>query len=154
MKTSTGLVYLLACLLEPFMPSFSLEVLKQLNLPLDAQNSLSDENGNIERAKRPWEIIPAGHKIRTPAPLFMELKDEEVEFYREKFADRIVKAEAEAKKVTEKLKEAKISGKKDRPKKSSEAKAKAPSDTEISISRLDIRVGLITKAEKHPDVCW
>ncbi|KAL8542994.1 hypothetical protein ACS0TY_003761 [Phlomoides rotata] len=155
MKTSTGLVYLLACLLEPFMPSFSLEVLKQLNLPLDAQNSLSDENGNIERAKRPWEILPAGHKIGTPAPLFRELKDEEVEFYREKFAgsqaDRIVKAEAEAKKVTEKLKEAKISGKKDRPKKSSEAKAKAPSDTEISISRLDIRVGLITKAEKHPD---
>lgn len=41
-------------------------------------------------------------------------KDEEVEFYREKFAgsqaDRIVKAEAEAKKVTDKLKEAKISG--------------------------------------------
>lgn len=41
-------------------------------------------------------------------------KDEEVEFYRQKFAgsqaDRIVKAEAEAKKLTEKLKEAKISG--------------------------------------------
>ncbi|KAK6161743.1 hypothetical protein DH2020_005124 [Rehmannia glutinosa] len=161
MKTSTGLVYLLACLLEPFMPSFSLEVLKQLNMPLDTQISLSDEKGDVERAKRPWEILPAGHKIGTPAPLFKELKDEEVEFYREKFAgsqaDRIVKAEAEAKKVTEKLKEAKISdgktAKKDRPKKSSEAKPKAsaPADAEISISRLDIRVGLITKAQKHPD---
>lgn len=161
MKTSTGLVYLLACLLEPFMPSFTLEVLKQLNLPLEAQISLSDEKGDVERAKRPWEIIPAGHRIGTPAPLFKELKDEEVEFYREKFAgsqaDRIVKAEAEAKKISEKLKETKISdgkaAKKDKTKKSAEAKPKAsaPAEAEISISRLDIRVGLITKAQKHPD---
>ncbi|KAL2455536.1 putative methionine--tRNA ligase [Abeliophyllum distichum] len=161
MKTSVGLVYLLACLLEPFMPSFSLEVLKQLNLPLETQISLSDEKGDVERAKRLWEIIPAGHKIGTPAPLFRELKDEEVEFFRLKFAgsqaDRILKAEAEAKKLTEKFKETKISDgnttKKDRPKKSAEAKPKvsASAEAEISISRLDIRVGLITKAQKHPD---
>ncbi|XP_022871486.1 probable methionine--tRNA ligase [Olea europaea var. sylvestris] len=161
MKTSVGIVYLLACLLEPFMPSFSLEVLKQLNLPLEMQISLSDEKGDVERAKRPWEIIPAGHKIGTPAPLFRELTDKEVEFFREKFAgsqaDRIVKAEAEAKKLTEKLKGTNISdgstSKKDRPKKSAEAKPQvsAPAEAGISISRLDIRVGLITKAQKHPD---
>ncbi|KAL0358531.1 UNVERIFIED_CONTAM: putative methionine--tRNA ligase [Sesamum angustifolium] len=115
MKTSAGLVYLLACLLEPFMPSFSLGVLKQLNLPLETQLSLCDEKGDVERAKRPWDILPAGHKIGTPAPLFKELKDEEVEFYREKFAgsqaDRIVKAQAEseAKKLAGKLKETKVS---------------------------------------------
>ncbi|KAL0403619.1 UNVERIFIED_CONTAM: putative methionine--tRNA ligase [Sesamum radiatum] len=163
MKTSAGLVYLLACLLEPFMPSFSLEVLKQLNLPLETQLSLSDEKGDVERAKRPWDILPAGHRIGTPAPLFRELKDEEVEFYREKFAgsqaDRIVKAQAEseAKKLAGKLKETKVSdgntAKKDRPKKSADSKPKAsaPADAEISVSRLDIRVGLITKAQKHPD---
>ncbi|KAI3459685.1 hypothetical protein Pfo_016348 [Paulownia fortunei] len=194
MKTSTGLLYLLACLLEPFMPSFSLEVLKQLNLPLETQVSLSDEKSDVERAKRPWEILPAGHKIGTPAPLFRELvsfmcpcllfvryesnklfmllaclyfapnnmqKDEEVELFREKFAgsqaDRLVKAEAEAKKIAEKLKETKVSdgntAKRDRPKNFAEAKSKvsAPAEAEISISRLDIRVGLITKAQKHPD---
>ncbi|XP_042010752.1 probable methionine--tRNA ligase [Salvia splendens] len=161
MKTSTGLVYLLACLLEPFMPSFTLEVLKQLNFPLEAQISFSDEKGDVERAKRPWEFIPAHHRIGTPSPLFRELKDEEVEFYREKFAgsqaDRLVKAEAEAKKITEKLTEAKISdgktSKKDKTKKpaASKPKVSAPTDAEISISRLDIRVGLITKAQKHPD---
>ncbi|KAL2249375.1 probable methionine--tRNA ligase [Sesamum indicum] len=163
MKTSAGLVYLLACLLEPFMPSFSLGVLKQLNLPLETQLSLSDEKGDVERAKRPWDILPAGHKIGTPAPLFRELKDEEVEFYREKFAgsqaDRIVKAQAEseAKKLAGKLKETKVSdgnnAKKDRPKKSADSKPKAsaPAESEISVSRLDIRVGLITKAQKHPD---
>ncbi|THG13499.1 hypothetical protein TEA_002265 [Camellia sinensis var. sinensis] len=85
MKTSAGLVYLLACLLEPFMPSFSIEVFKQLNLPPEMQVLLSDENGDIERAKRPWEFLPAGHKIGIPEPLFKELKDEEVEFFRQKF---------------------------------------------------------------------
>lgn len=160
MRTSVGLVHLLACLLEPFMPSFSIEVFKQLNLPPETQVSLQDENGEIERAKRPWEIIPAGHKIGVPEPLFKELKDEEVEFYRTKFAgsqaDRIVRAEAEAAKVAEQLRKTKVSDgskKRSQPAKSSAgAKSKAPAaEAEISITRLDIRVGLITKVQKHPD---
>ncbi|KAH0673338.1 hypothetical protein KY284_024425 [Solanum tuberosum] len=163
MRTACGLVHLLACLLEPFMPSFSREVLKQLNMPPETQFSLSDEGGDIENGKRPWDILPAGHKIGTPAPLFKELKDEEVEFYRNKFAgsqadraDRALKAETEAKEMAKQLKKAKISDgnkKKERATKSSETKSKAPASVEgdISISRLDIRVGLITKAQKHPD---
>nr|GEV09805.1 probable methionine--tRNA ligase [Tanacetum cinerariifolium] len=160
MRTSVGVVYLLACLLEPFMPSFSSEVLKQLNMPL--QLSLSDEKGDVVKAKSPWEIIPDGHKIGTPVPLFKELRDEEVEFFRNKFAgsqadraDRAMKEEAEAKKVTEKLKNTKITekgGKKERPSKSSgEAKTKAAAEQELTISRLDIRVGVITEVQKHPD---
>ncbi|KAH0676626.1 hypothetical protein KY285_024427 [Solanum tuberosum] len=163
MRTACGLVYLLACLLEPFMPSFSREVLKQLNMPPETQFSLSDEGGDIENGKRPWDILPAGYKIGTPAPLFKELKDEEVEFYRNKFAgsqadraDRALKAETEAKEMAKQLKKAKISDgnkKKERATKSSETKSKAPASVEgdISISRLEIRVGLITKAQKHPD---
>ncbi|OVA05272.1 Methionyl-tRNA synthetase [Macleaya cordata] len=85
-KTSVGLVYILASLLEPFMPSFSIEVLKQLNLPPETQFSLSDEKGEIERFKRPWEIMPTGHKIGTPEKLFTELEDDKVEFFREKYA--------------------------------------------------------------------
>ncbi|XP_023747762.1 methionine--tRNA ligase, cytoplasmic [Lactuca sativa] len=84
MKTSVGVVYLLACLLEPFMPSFSIQVLKQLSLP--HQLSLCDEKGDVEKAKRPWEMIPSGHRIGTPVPLFRELRDEEVELLRERFA--------------------------------------------------------------------
>ncbi|KAI4310769.1 hypothetical protein MLD38_035720 [Melastoma candidum] len=152
MKTSVGLVHILACLLEPFMPSFSLEVFKQLNLAAESQLSLQDEKGDVENAKRPWQIVPAGHKIGTPEPLFKELKDDEVEFFRNKFAgsqaDRIVRAEAEAQKIAEQLKKTKVSesnAKKKQPAKSS------PVEPEISIARLDIRVGLITKAQKHPD---
>ncbi|KAK4776418.1 hypothetical protein SAY86_005106 [Trapa natans] len=158
MRTSVGLVHLLACLLEPFMPSFSLEVFKQLNMS-PTKLSLVDEIGDVDRAKRPWDIVPDGHKIGSPEPLFKELKDEEVEFFRKKYAgsqaDRIIRAEAEAQKMAEQLKKAKISdskGKKQSPAKSAaQAKSKAAPDAEISISRVDIRVGLITKVQKHPD---
>ena len=123
-----------------------LKVLKQLNFPPETPISL--EKGDIDRVSRPWEILPAGHKIGTPEPLFKELvylccfyflfcklwwgfcglwlivtnfvkinvvqKDEEVEFFRNKFAgsqaDRIVRAEAEAEKVAEQLKKTKVSG--------------------------------------------
>lgn len=108
MKTSAGLVYLLACLLEPFMPSFSVEVLRQLNLPLEANISFCDENGQTDKAKRPWDFLPSGHHIGKPEPLFKELKDEDVESFRVRFAgsqaERIVKAETDANKVAEQLK--------------------------------------------------
>ncbi|GMP91363.1 hypothetical protein CsSME_00042097 [Camellia sinensis var. sinensis] len=43
-------------------------------------------------------------------------------------------------------------GKKQQPTKSAaDAKSKGSAEAEVSISRLDIRVGLITKAQKHPD---
>ncbi|KAI5604345.1 hypothetical protein BDE02_01G282700 [Populus trichocarpa] len=156
-KTSLGLVYLLACLLEPFMPSFSVEVFKQLNMPPE-QASLCDEKGDMDKAKRPWEILPAGHKIGTPEPLFKELKIEEVEDYRKKFAgsqaDRLEREEVEkASKLAEELKKkATVGGKKQQTKKpAGEAKSRGAVEPEISITRLDIRVGLIKKAQKHPD---
>ncbi|CAL9131385.1 unnamed protein product [Musa textilis] len=156
MKTSVGLVYLLACLLEPFMPSFSVEVLRQLNLPLEANLSFCDENGETDKAKRPWDFLPSGHRIGKPEPLFKELKDEDVESFRVRFAgsqaDRIVKAETDANKVAEQLKATKITGnaKKQQNKPSGNTKAKT-AETEISVSKLDVRVGLIKKVQKHPD---
>ena len=48
------------------------KVFKQLNLPAE-QLSLAEEKGDIDRANRPWEIIPSGHKIGNPEPLFKEL---------------------------------------------------------------------------------
>ncbi|XP_072954833.1 probable methionine--tRNA ligase isoform X1 [Typha angustifolia] len=156
MKTSVGLVYLLACLLEPFMPSFSNEVMRQINVSPE-NLSFCDENGEISKAKRPWDFLPAGHKIGKPEPLFKELKDEEVEFFRHKFAgsqaDRLLKAETDARKIAEQLKTTKLSEgktKKQSAKAVGSTKAKA-SEAEISISRLDIRVGLIKKVQKHPD---
>ncbi|KAJ6796507.1 putative methionine--tRNA ligase [Iris pallida] len=153
-KTSVGLVYLLATLLQPFMPSFTIEVLKQLNLSCETHLSFCDEKGDTEKSKRPWDFLPSGHKIGKPEPLFQEMKDEDVERYRMKFAgsqaDRIEKAASE--KVAEQLKNTKISGntKKQKAKPAGDAKPKT-TESEISISRLDIRVGLIKTVQKHPN---
>ncbi|GAU22503.1 hypothetical protein TSUD_296220 [Trifolium subterraneum] len=145
-------------------------VFKQLNLSVETHLSLSDDKGDLDRARRPWDLLSAGHKIGTPKPLFRELKDEEVEFFRKKFegsqADRIIRAEAEAaENVAEQLKKTKVSGplfaadgngkKKSAAKSSAESsnktKNKTAAEPDITITRLDIRVGLIKKAEKHPD---
>lgn len=83
-KTAVGVVHLLATLLEPFMPSFSRKVLQQMNLPVETCVWLAD--GDAERASRPWSLVPSGHTIGDPEPIFIELTDEEVERFRLQFA--------------------------------------------------------------------
>ncbi|KAJ4795749.1 Methionine--tRNA ligase [Rhynchospora pubera] len=157
MKTSVGLVYLLACLLEPFMPSFTDEVLKQLNLSRETHLSFSDEKGDTDKAKKPWEFLPAGHKIGQPKPLFKELNDEEVNFFKEKFAgtqaDRKLK-EADTRAAAEQLKKlniAEANSKKETDKSDVYCAKLKSAEVEFTISKLDIRVGLITEVKKHPD---
>uniref|UniRef100_A0ACD5ZRK6 Uncharacterized protein n=1 Tax=Avena sativa TaxID=4498 RepID=A0ACD5ZRK6_AVESA len=86
MKTSVGLVYLLACLLEPFMPSFSKDVLQQLNICPEEHIPFSDERGDIDKAKTPWDLIPSNHRIGKPVPSFKALDDDAVESFKETFA--------------------------------------------------------------------
>lgn len=52
---------------------WELKVFRQLNLPPVVHDSLCDEKGDVDRLKRPWEIVRAGHKIGIPQPLFKEL---------------------------------------------------------------------------------
>ncbi|KNA03370.1 hypothetical protein SOVF_209870 [Spinacia oleracea] len=81
-KTLVGAVCILACLLQPYMPSFTTEVLKQLKLEVN-EFTLHDED--IERAQKPWEIVPAGHKIGKPSPLFRKLSDNDVKELERRF---------------------------------------------------------------------
>uniref|UniRef100_A0A1J3EI29 methionine--tRNA ligase n=2 Tax=Noccaea caerulescens TaxID=107243 RepID=A0A1J3EI29_NOCCA len=151
-RTAAGLVHTLAQLLEPFMPSFSREVFKQLNWA--PHFSLSDERGEVLLTSRPWEILPPSHKIGTPQPLFNELKDEEVQQYREKFAGS--QADRRARDVeaamADKLKKTKLSDAKKQKaaKGAGTSKSQPAAEREITMARLDIRVGKILKAEKHP----
>jgi methionyl-tRNA synthetase len=150
-RTAAGLVQILAQLLEPFMPSFSREVFKQLDLA--PQFSLSDERGEVLLTSRPWEILPPSHKIGTPQPLFNELKDEEVQQYREKFAGSQADRRArDVEAAADKLKKTKLSdAKKQKASKGAGASKTQPAaEREVTMARLDIRVGKILKAEKHP----
>lgn len=40
---------------------------------MEVHLSLSDDKGDVDRVRRPWDILSAGHKIGTPKPLFREL---------------------------------------------------------------------------------
>lgn len=45
---------------------------KLLKLPPETTFSLSEKK-DLERAQKPWELIPAGHKIEKPYPLLKKL---------------------------------------------------------------------------------
>ncbi|KAJ0980123.1 hypothetical protein J5N97_008378 [Dioscorea zingiberensis] len=155
MKTAVGVVYLLASIMEPFMPSFSIEVLKQLNVDPGKYLSLDAEQTNVYWARRPWDFLPSGHRIGIPGPLFRELKDEAVKYFREKFAgSQADRGDTEADMIINQLKIIKISAgneeKQQEAPHNDDTKSKAL-ETDFSISRLDIRVGIIKKVWKHPD---
>ncbi|XP_056684804.1 methionine--tRNA ligase, cytoplasmic-like [Spinacia oleracea] len=82
-KTLIGVVCILASVLEPFMPSFTAEVLQQLNLPA---HEFRLDDVNIIKAERPWEIAPPLHKIGTPRALFKKLKNEHVQALEKQFS--------------------------------------------------------------------
>lgn len=49
-----------------------LQVLLQLNLPASTL-SLVDEDGDLERACKPWMLVESGHTIGNPEPIFAEM---------------------------------------------------------------------------------
>lgn len=49
------------------------KVLRQLNLSPEENLSFSENKGESAKAKTPWDLVPAGHKIGRPVPLFEEL---------------------------------------------------------------------------------
>ncbi|XP_039140295.1 probable methionine--tRNA ligase isoform X2 [Dioscorea cayenensis subsp. rotundata] len=154
MRTSVGVVYLLASIMEPFMPSFSTEILKQLNLEPGSYLSFNAVEGNVDWA-RPWDFLPSGHRIGKPEPLFRELKDEVVEYLREKFAGRqAARGDTDGNDIIDQLKSTRVSGNEEKqqetPAHNNDTKPKAH-DTDMFISRLDFRVGIIKKVWEHPN---
>lgn len=166
-----GVVALVAALLEPFMPSFTAKVLEQL--ALSTGPALTDDL--VQRAADIANLVPKGHPISTaePTPLFRKITDAEVEEFRAKYAgsqaERSAAAAASGPPAAKgKGKEAKANGgaaappaakgekkKGDEKKKADGAKEDgkkpAAADAPIDISRIDLRVGLIRKAWRHPD---
>ena len=77
-----GLIVLLAGLIEPYMPSITASLLRQLHLaPADA--TLSDEL--LQKAYRLTDILPAGHPVsKDKDVLFHEISEETVAGLRER----------------------------------------------------------------------
>ena len=48
------------------------QVIAQLNLPISTM-SLVDEDGDLERATTPWNLVQSGHTIGNPEPIFAEM---------------------------------------------------------------------------------
>ena len=173
-----GVVIVVAALLEPFMPSFTANALKQLGL--HAAPALTDDL--MDKVKDIANLVPAGHKIGAaePTPLFRKITEAEVADFRERFAgSQADRAAAEATAAAAGGKKDKKGGKDAAAGASASASAAAPAaeangkpakkekkadggaggkkekkasdDRPADISRIDLRVGHIRKAWRHPD---
>ena len=157
-----GTVWLLSGLLQPFMPSFSRKVLQQINL--DSTPQFTDKL--INEATDIGDLVPGGHRMSStePAPLFRKITDDEVKELRKRYAgnqkDRN-EIQTESLSGNEKSKEKKSDSKpvvekgakekKPQEKPPKAQKKAADADKPVDISRIDLRVGEITKAWRHPE---
>lgn len=169
----TGLAALLAALMQPYMPSFSQKLLAQLGM---AQAPLLTDD-LVAKAADIGRLVPAGHKIGTeePTPLFRKITDAEVEDFRQRFAgnqaDRAAAAAATsasaaaapaAKSAAAAEKKPAAGGKKavgaaaadgaaGKAAGGKKAAAAAADSRPADVSRIDLRVGVINKAWRHPE---
>ncbi|CAG9463377.1 unnamed protein product [Pedinophyceae sp. YPF-701] len=156
MAATIGLVGVLAVLMQPFMPSFSRKVLSQLNLPWDFTLCLDDTF--LARVQDIATFVPAGHRINKPAPIFRMISDDEVASFRAKYGGRQAAPAASGdgkKDAGDKKGEASGAGKTDKKEKKAAggggAKGAAAADRPVDVTRVDLRVGVIRKAWKHPE---
>jgi methionyl-tRNA synthetase len=148
-----GVVRLLAALISPYMPTLTAKILEQLALPPSAAN-LTDEL--VAAAAKPQTLVPGGHQIGKPAPLITEIRDDVIDGLRARFGGNQAEDAAAAAAAA-------AGGAKGGPGKKGQAaaaaaaagkgggKKQAAPEGPVDISRIDIRVGLITKAWRHPD---
>jgi methionyl-tRNA synthetase len=146
-----GLLRVLAALVQPYMPTMAERILQQLALPASA-GRLTD--ALVEGCSEPHLLIPAGHRIGETSPLVREIREEEIAALKERFGgDQRADAEAAAAAAAEAG--AAAGGKKGGGGKKAAATAAAPTGDDdpnrpVDFSRLDVRVGVVKKAWRHP----
>ncbi|GBF87385.1 methionine-tRNA ligase-like protein [Raphidocelis subcapitata] len=172
-----GAIRLLAALVAPYTPTLTDKILAQLALPAEAA-LLTDEL--LAGAASPHTLVPGGHKLGTPAPLVAEIPDEVIEALRVKYAGKQeaaasgtaaggggAAAAAGGAAAGGGKAAAAAGGKGAAAAAGGKAAAAAAAgggkkggggggggkkdDAPVDVSRLDIRVGFITKAWHHPD---
>ena len=75
---------LLAAMMEPFMPSFSAKVYEQMAIKRTEMHETMYEYLKANAA-RIENLVPAGHQIGEPQPIFREITNEEMEKWKKQF---------------------------------------------------------------------
>ena len=84
-NTALNALFGLCVILEPFIPSFSAKVYEQLAMERTLRHeTLLDEISRDPTVLR--SLVPAGHKIGKPEPIFREIKLEEASEMKKKFS--------------------------------------------------------------------
>lgn len=89
-RTALNALRLLCAMLEPFIPSFSAKVYEQMRLINEKGEHIAERDetllqfvkGHPERIN---ELVPAGHQIGEPQPIFREIAPEEIEKWKKAF---------------------------------------------------------------------
>ena len=148
LHTAAALVHLLACIAEPFMPGFTDKVFYMLDLPHSA--ILREWTAEQHAA------IPEGQALKQPQPIFSLIAPEQVEQLRTRFngkqvaGDGAAAAAAPGEAAGKSGKGAK-GGKGAKPAKGGKGGKAAPAADVPAFSRIDLRVGKIVRAWKHPE---
>ncbi len=126
----------LAIASEPYLPSSSASVFKQLNVQAQSWKDIGQKR------------IPAGHRIGTPVHLFKPIDAKVLASLREKYSGKQKKttdASPASKSTTS------ASNSKPASNSTSRANASAAPVTPLTLENLQLEVGLIESVEKHPN---
>jgi methionyl-tRNA synthetase len=78
---NANIIALLAMLLQPFIPSVSSKIQQQINWKI-LEGDLNEKKDNSLFT----QLLPSGHRIGEPSPLFSRLEDKSVAYYKEKYS--------------------------------------------------------------------
>jgi len=77
-------MHLLAAMFEPFMPSFSAKVYEQMNVKRTATHEVLYEHLK-DHPERLATLVPVGHEIGDPQPIFREISEDEMNKWKAQF---------------------------------------------------------------------
>ena len=81
-------IRLLGAIFEPFIPSFSAKLYEQLNIQRTEKDEVLLESAKSKSIDFILSLIPAGHTINQPTPIFRNISDEDIQKWRSMFSGK------------------------------------------------------------------
>ena len=164
LRGALGLITCLAAFFQPFMPSVSKSILSQIGLDYEEYTRL-DDHALLDRCANLGTVLPRGHTLSHAEPMFRTITPDEVTTLRAKYGGNqaeTLQAAAAAAAVAGggsaqggkgNDRGGAKSGKDGKGGSGAPAATKPKEDPNraVDVSRLDLRVGVILEAWRHPD---